>query len=55
MHGGHRYKGRWVGTAGTGLENENDFDVVSRDDGNEPDADFEGLDNVRGSLHSPLN
>ena len=42
IHGGHRYKGPYKGTAFM-----EDFDVVDPDDGDDPDASFEGMDNVR--------
>jgi hypothetical protein len=43
IHGGHRYKGAYKGAPIA-----DDFDMVLRDDGDDPDASFEGLDNVRG-------
>lgn len=48
-HGGHRYKGTYQGAPIV-----DDFDLVSRDDGADPDASFEGLENVRGKLPSTL-
>lgn len=48
-HGGHRYKGTYQGAPIV-----DDFDLVSRDDGGDPDTSFEGLENVRGKLNSCL-
>ena len=48
IHGGHRYKGTYKG-APIAVDSD-DFDLVMRNDGNDPDASFEGLDNVRGEL-----
>ena len=42
IHGGHRYKGPYKGAPF------DDFDVVDVGDGDDPDASFEGMDNVRG-------
>jgi hypothetical protein len=50
IHGGHRYKGTYKGAPIAG--DPDDFDLVMRDDGDDPDASFEGLDNVRGELYS---
>jgi hypothetical protein len=47
LHGGHRYKGTYRGAPVM-----DDFDMVSRDDGDDPDASFEGLENVRGKSWS---
>ena len=46
LHGGHRYKGTYKGAPIAG--DADDFDLVARDDGDDPDASFEGLENVRG-------
>lgn len=43
IHGGHRFKGSYKGAPFM-----DDFDMVLRDDGDDPDASFEGMDNVRG-------
>jgi hypothetical protein len=43
LHAGHRLKGTYKGAPIA-----DDFDVVTRDDGDDTDGDFEGLDNVRG-------
>lgn len=32
------------------LSDGHDFDVIDADDGDDPDASFEGLENVRGEL-----
>jgi hypothetical protein len=47
LHGGHRFKGAYKGAP---IADDGDFDFVSRFDGEDPDASFEGLDNVRGEL-----
>jgi hypothetical protein len=47
LHGGHRYKGTYKGAPIV-----DDFDVVMRDDGDDPDVSFEGLENVRGKYKS---
>lgn len=55
IHGGHRYKGTYKGAPIA--PDQDDFDLILRDDGNDPDASFEGMDNVRGeypSIDSPL-
>ncbi|WWD10289.1 hypothetical protein V865_008424 [Kwoniella europaea PYCC6329] len=44
IHGGHRYKGTYKGAP---IADQHDFDLVSRDDGDELDESFEGLENVR--------
>ncbi len=46
IHGGHRYKGTYKGAPIAA--DSDDFDLVVRDDGDDPEASFEGLDNVRG-------
>ena len=43
IHGGHRFKGSYKGQPFA-----DDFDVVMRDDGDDQDVSFEGMDNVRG-------
>ena len=48
-HGGHRYKGTYQGAPIV-----DDFDLVSRDDGEDPDTSFEGLENVRGKSSPSL-
>lgn len=48
VHGGHRYKGTYKGAPVI-----DDFDMVMRDDGDDPDESFEGLENVRGEPVSP--
>lgn len=50
IHGGHRYKGAYKGAPIA-----DDFDMVMRDDGDEPDDSFEGLENVRGRFQTALN
>jgi hypothetical protein len=41
------YKREFSGSNGRPDE----FDLVSRDDGDDPDASYEGLENVRGKSH----
>nr|ODN99720.1 hypothetical protein L204_02153 [Cryptococcus depauperatus CBS 7855] len=43
IHGGHRYKGAYKGA----LVLDEEFDLVSREDGDDLDTSFEGLENVR--------
>lgn len=43
FHGGHRYKGPYKGARIV----DDEFDVVSREDGEDMDISFEGLENVR--------
>ena len=55
--GGHRYKGTYRGAP---IADADDFDVVAHAEADDPDASFEGLENVRGesTLHAkgkPLN
>ncbi|ORX39731.1 hypothetical protein BD324DRAFT_606985 [Kockovaella imperatae] len=59
IHGGHRYKGTYKGAPFM-----EDFDVITAEDGDDPDASFEGMDNVRaccdgrhtvGHHHHPEN
>jgi hypothetical protein len=45
IHGGHRFKGTYKGAPIA-----DDFDVVLRNDAEDPDASFDGMDNVRGEL-----
>lgn len=49
VHGGHRFKGTYKGAPIV-----DDFDMISRHDGDgdDPDASFEGLENVRGESRS---
>jgi hypothetical protein len=47
IHGGHRFKGAYKGAP---IADEGDFDYVSRDDGDDMDTSFEGMDNVRGEI-----
>jgi len=42
------YKREFSGSNGRPDE----FDLVSRDDGDDPDASYEGLENVRGKSYS---
>lgn len=46
FHGGHRYKGPYKGARIV----DDEFDVVSREDGEDMDISFEGLENVRGEF-----
>lgn len=46
IHGGHRFKGTYRGAPIV-----DDFDMVLRDDAEDPDASFDGMDNVRGESH----
>jgi hypothetical protein len=46
VFGGHRFRGAYVREFGG-----DEFDMVSRDDGDDPDASYEGLENVRGMSH----
>lgn len=43
IHGGHRFKGAYKGAPIA-----DDFDMVLRDDADDPDTSFDGMDNVRG-------
>lgn len=45
FHGGHRYKGTYKGAR---VIVDDEFDMVSREDGEDMDTSFEGLENVRG-------
>lgn len=45
FHGGHRYKGTYKGAR---VVVDDEFDVVSREDGEDMDTSYEGLENVRG-------
>lgn len=47
FHGGHRYKGPYKGAPIV----DDEFDVVSREDGEDMDTSFEGLENVRGEFY----
>ena len=46
LHGGHRFMGAYKREFASGPADE--FDMVSRDDGDDPDASYEGIENVRG-------
>jgi hypothetical protein len=49
VHGGHRFKGAYKGAIMSGpVRAYDDFDMISRDDGDDPDASYEGIENVRG-------
>jgi hypothetical protein len=48
LHGGHRFKGTYKGAPIV-----DDFDMISRGDVDDPDASFEGLENVRGEFSTP--
>lgn len=53
VHGGHRYKGAYKGAEMSGPVGHDDFDLISRDDGDDPDASYEGIENVRGKSSHP--
>ena len=51
LHGGHRFMGAYKREFSGSNGGRDDFDLVSRDDGDDLDASFEGLENVRGKSH----
>lgn len=51
VHGGHRFMGAYKREFSGSNGRPDDFDLVSRDDGDDPDASYEGLENVRGKSY----
>jgi hypothetical protein len=51
VHGGHRFMGAYKREFSGSNGRPDEFDLVSRDDGDDPDASYEGLENVRGKFH----